>query len=67
MRIYLQDKAGEVKKPASLQEVKLTECKLLWVNVQEPTAQELALIGRFFDIHPVALVMIIIAKVKGWF
>jgi len=55
MRVYLQDKAGEVKKPASLQEVKLPDCMLLWVDVQEPSAEELALIGRFFEIHPVAL------------
>jgi magnesium transporter len=55
MRIYLQDKAGEVRAPASLKEVELPECRLLWVDVQNPSAEELSLVGRFFDIHPVAL------------
>ena len=55
VRIYLQDKAGEVSKPASLQEVRLPDCKLLWVDLEKPSPEELELIGRFFDIHPVAL------------
>ncbi|MBK5093909.1 MAG: magnesium/cobalt transporter CorA [Actinobacteria bacterium] len=55
MRIYLQDKTGVVIEPASLQEVGLPECKLLWVDLEKPSSEELALIGRFFDIHPVAL------------
>ncbi|MCJ7745055.1 MAG: hypothetical protein MUP40_02030, partial [Actinobacteria bacterium] len=55
MRIYLQDKAGEIRKPASLQEVKVPECKLLWVDLEKPSGEELELIGHFFDIHPVAL------------
>lgn len=55
VRIYLQDKAGEIRKPASLQEVKVPECKLLWVDLQKPSGEELELIGHFFDMHPVAL------------
>ena len=51
MRIYLQDKTGAVIEPASLQEVRLPECKLLWVNLEKPSSEELALMGRFFDIH----------------
>jgi len=55
MRIYLQDQAGEAAKPASLAEVSLPDCRLLWVDLQEPPGEELEQIGRFFDIHPVAL------------
>lgn len=58
MRIYLQDKSGKASEPATLREVTLEDCKLLWVDLQQPTPEdpeELDIIGGFFNVHPLAI------------
>lgn len=55
VRIYLQDKSGKASEPATLQEITLEDCRLLWVDLQGPTPEELDIIGGFFSIHPLAI------------
>jgi magnesium transporter len=54
MRVYLQDMNDKVSIPASLEGIKLEDCKLLWVDVQEPPEQEFDEVTGFFGIHPLA-------------
>jgi magnesium transporter len=55
MKVYVVDGSGKPKKVASLEGIKLEDCKLIWLDAQNPDDQERELIRAFFNIHPLAM------------
>ncbi len=55
MKIYVVDNSGKPKKVSSLDGIKLEDCKLIWLDAQNPDDQERELIRAFFNIHPLAM------------
>lgn len=55
MRVFVIDLAGKTRTTGDLEDVALEDCKLVWVDVQEPSDEERDLIRQFFSIHPLVL------------
>jgi len=53
--MYLLDAGGTASEPTSLAAVDLNDCSLLWVDLEEPTEEEMKQVGERFGIHPLAL------------
>lgn len=50
MRIYLQDESGVVSKPASLEGVRSSDFKLLWVDIDDPRDYESVIKAADFEV-----------------
>ena len=50
MRIYLQDENGVVSKAASLEGVRSSDFKLLWVDIDDPGDYEPVIKGADFQV-----------------
>ncbi len=50
MRIYLQDESGVVSKPASLEGVRSSDFKLLWVDIDDPRDYEPVMKAADFEL-----------------
>lgn len=51
MKIFVQDPGDAITEPASLDGVKLSECKLLWVDIDDPSDATTRLKGADFEIE----------------
>ena len=54
-RVFIQDDSNQVKQQDSLDGVTLADTKLLVVDMQDPGPDEVAAVGKYFWLHPVAL------------
>jgi magnesium transporter len=52
MQAYIVDGEGRSRQADSLEEVVLADCKLIWVDVTEPSLEERKYLQDFFDLHP---------------
>jgi magnesium transporter len=55
MRIYLENKEGAASNPGSLVGIELASTGLLWIDLEDFTAEELEAVARLIGAHPVAL------------
>ena len=52
MDTYIIDKGGVAKQAESLEGVVLQDCKLVWVDLQDPSLEERRYLRDFSDLHP---------------
>ena len=52
MDVYFVDKQGRSAETDSLEGVVLADCKLVWVDVKDPSLEERKYLRDFFDLHP---------------
>jgi len=52
MKTYIIDNEGHPQEGDSLEGVVLAACKLVWVDVKDPSLEERAYLRDFFDLHP---------------
>ncbi len=52
MKAYLVDKQDVARQTDSLEGVVLADCKLVWVDVKDPSLEERKYLRDFFDLHP---------------
>lgn len=52
MKTYIIDNEGHAQEGDSLEGVVLAACKLVWVDVKDPSLEERAYLRDFFDLHP---------------
>lgn len=55
MKMFVIDSDGNSGKPSSLEEVVLAGSKLIWVDLCNPSDEELSTIGRYFNVHPLVI------------
>lgn len=55
MNIYVVDNSGTPRKASNLDGIKLEDCRLIWLDAEDPSDQERASIGGIFKLHPLAL------------
>jgi magnesium transporter len=55
MKGYVIKNSGEQQKIASLDGIELEDCRLIWVDLKDPSDQERDIIQEFFGIHPLAM------------
>ncbi|MBN2027676.1 MAG: magnesium/cobalt transporter CorA [Actinobacteria bacterium] len=54
MKVYLIDEQGTPSLEDSLEGVSPADCKLIWVDVKDPSLEEREYLRDFFDLHPLA-------------
>ena len=54
MKVYVVDEQGAQRLAESLDGVDPAECKLVWVDVKDPSLEERKYLRDFFDLHPLA-------------
>jgi magnesium transporter len=52
MKVYLIDKQGIPRQADNLEGVVLADCKLIWVDLKDPSLEERKYLRDFFDLHP---------------
>jgi magnesium transporter len=55
VRIYLEKTDGSIANPASLDGVSLSDAVLLWIDLENPTSDEISRVGALINAHPIAL------------
>jgi len=55
MRVYYEKNDGGVSRGNSLDGIALDDCRLLWIDMEDPPGEEVELAGAFVGAHPVAL------------
>jgi magnesium transporter len=55
VRIYLKKTDGTTSKPESVEGLRLADAKLLWVDLDDPSDDELSRVGALIDAHPISL------------
>ncbi|MEW6555682.1 MAG: magnesium/cobalt transporter CorA [Actinomycetota bacterium] len=54
MQAYIVDSGGESRQADGLDGVVLSDCRLVWVDVTDPSLEERRYLRDFFDLHPLA-------------
>jgi len=52
MKVYLIDKQGTPSQGDSLEGIVLADCKLIWVDIKDPSLEDRKYLRDFFDLHP---------------
>lgn len=55
MKIFVTGNDGKSGQPSSLEKLELSDSKLLWVDLYDPSDEELSTIGRYFNVHPLVI------------
>ena len=55
MEVFVQKGAGKVEKAKSLDGIELADCKLLVVDLLDPSDDEIETVGKYFGLHPLTL------------
>jgi len=52
MKVYLIDKQDMARQADSLEGIALADCKLIWVDIKDPSLEDRKYLRDFFDLHP---------------
>lgn len=53
MEIIVEREDGTIEEGDSLEHLEPSRCRLVWVDLEKPSSQELEDVGEFFKVHPV--------------